>query len=128
MQGIFKYQGFHVKASFYALTLCIIFCTPRSFAVRPANEDSLKAVTALVSPFIYQQDSTVIVDQALLKAGLLYDVESQKIVWQKDMNKTYPIASLTKMMVALITVEDIHAGKVRWDDQVAWTRDVYYWV
>src|SRR5690348_7693610 len=101
MQGIFKYRGFQGKAFFCALGMCIFFCTPKSFAIRPANEDSLKAITTLVSPFVYQHDSTVIVDQALLKAGLLYDVESQKIVWQKDMNKTYPIASLTKMMVAL---------------------------
>jgi len=128
MHGNLKYQGFQVKAFFCALGLCIILCAPKSFALRPANEDSLKSVATLVSPFIYEHDSSVIVDQAQLKAGLLYDVQNQKIVWQKDMHKTYPIASLTKMMVALITVEDIHAGKVHWDDQVAWTRDVYYYV
>src|SRR5215203_4467451 len=127
MLGNPKYKGFQGKAFFCALGLCVVLCTPKSFAFRPVNEDSLKLATGLVSSFIYEHDSSVTVDQALLKAGLLYDVQNQKIVWQKDMNKTYPIASLTKMMVALITVEDIHAGKVRWDDQVAWTRDVYYW-
>jgi D-alanyl-D-alanine carboxypeptidase len=30
----------------------------------------------------------------------------------------YPIASLTKMMVALLTVEDIRAGRVDWSDEV----------
>ena len=128
MPGTLKYQGFQAKSFFCALAWCVIFCTTKSFAIRPANEDSLKSATTLVSPFIYAQDSSVIVDQLQLKAGLLYDVQNQKIVWQKEMNKPYPIASLTKMMVALITVEDIHAGKVRWDDQVAWTRDIYYYV
>ena len=53
-----------------------------------------------------------------IRAGLLYDAERGAIVWQKDMYYAYPIASLTKMMVALITVEDILVGKVDWSDEV----------
>ena len=105
-----------------------LFSAHDAFAFRRPNEDSLKAVTSLNSPIVYQPDTTIMVLENQLKAGLLYDVQNQKIVWQKDMNKSYPIASLTKMMVALLTVEDIHAGKVHWDDQVAWTRDIYYYV
>jgi D-alanyl-D-alanine carboxypeptidase len=40
------------------------------------------------------------------------------------MNNAFPIASLTKMMVALITVEDVRAGKHKWTDTVSWTRDI----
>lgn len=53
-----------------------------------------------------------------IRAGLLYDAERGAVVWQKDMYYAYPIASLTKMMVALIAVEDIKAGKVDWSDEV----------
>jgi D-alanyl-D-alanine carboxypeptidase len=53
-----------------------------------------------------------------IRAGLLYDAEQNKIVWEKDMYYAYPIASLTKMMVALLAVEDIRAGKVDWSDEV----------
>jgi D-alanyl-D-alanine carboxypeptidase (penicillin-binding protein 5/6) len=53
-----------------------------------------------------------------IRAGLLYDAERGAVVWQKDMYYAYPIASLTKMMVALLTVDDIRAGKRDWSDEV----------
>lgn len=57
-----------------------------------------------------------------LRAGLLYDLTNQTIVWQKDMNYAYPIASLTKMMVTLLAVEDIKAEKRDWSDEIIVTR------
>lgn len=57
-----------------------------------------------------------------LRAGLLYDISNNTIVWQKDMNYAYPIASLTKMMVALLAVEDIKAEKRDWSDEIVVTR------
>ena len=53
-----------------------------------------------------------------IRAGLLYDAERGVVVWEKNMYHAYPIASLTKMMVALLTVEDVRAGKVDWSDEV----------
>jgi len=53
-----------------------------------------------------------------IRAGLLYDTERGAVVWEKDMYYAYPIASLTKMMVALLAVEDIRAGKFDWSDEV----------
>jgi D-alanyl-D-alanine carboxypeptidase len=127
MPGTLHSKGFQAITIFFIASLCGISSAFNAYGFRPLNEDSARATT-LTTPFIYEPDSTVYVDPISLKAGLLYDVQNQKIVWQKDMHKTYPIASLTKMMVALLTVEDIHAGKVRWEDEVAWTRDVHYWV
>src|SRR5438105_608208 len=125
MPGTLHPKGFQASTFFSVVALCGMLSAFQAVAFKPpANEDSLKSTT-LVTPFTFEPDSNVFVDQTHLKAGLLYDVQNQKIVWQKDMNKTYPIASLTKMMVALLTVEDIHAGKVHWNDQVAWTRDVF---
>ncbi|CAN5509031.1 serine-type D-Ala-D-Ala carboxypeptidase DacF [soil metagenome] len=121
-------KGFHATTLFCIALLSGLFFAQKAAAMHPLNEDSIKAVATSNAPFLCQLDSTVFVDQNHLKAGLLYDVQNQKIVWQKDMNKSYAIASLTKMMVALLTVEAIHAGKVHWTDEVAWTRDVYYWV
>ena len=128
MPGTLRPKGFQASLIFCVALLCSALSAFNSMAIRPLNDDSVKLVTTLVPQFIYEPDTTVYVDQTHLKAGLLYDVQNQKIVWQKDMNRTYPIASLTKMMVALLTVEDIRAGKVHWTDEVAWTRDIYYWV
>jgi len=78
----------------------------------------------LNAPYSYYPDNSIRYDGTGIKAGLLYDVETKKIVWQKEMNKPLPIASLTKMMVALIAVEDVKAGLFRWDDDVSWVRDL----
>ena len=126
MSGTLHSKGFQAKLIFCAVMLCGSLSAFNALANSP-NEDSVKAIASLVPTFTYEPDTTIKVENSQLKAGLLYDVQNQRIVWEKDMNKTYPIASLTKMMVALLTVEDIRAGKVHWDDEVAWTRDVYYW-
>jgi serine-type D-Ala-D-Ala carboxypeptidase (penicillin-binding protein 5/6) len=83
-----------------------------------------QAAGVIIQPFNYEANSQVTVDEFAIRGGLLYDVEAKKIVWQKDMGMSYPIASLTKMMVALLTVEDINAGKFTWEDKVSWERVV----
>ena len=40
------------------------------------------------------------------------------VAWEKHMAHTYPIASLTKMMVVLLVAEDVWVGKVAWSDGV----------
>lgn len=70
------------------------------------------------SLFTVDVDTSIILNEKLVKGGLLYDMEQKKVVWEKNMYGTLPIASLTKMMVALLTVEDIRAGKITWTDQV----------
>jgi serine-type D-Ala-D-Ala carboxypeptidase (penicillin-binding protein 5/6) len=57
-------------------------------------------------------------DDGELRAGLLYDVKRDKIVWQKDMDGAWPIASLTKMMVGLLAIEDVEAGNVQMSDTI----------
>jgi D-alanyl-D-alanine carboxypeptidase len=78
----------------------------------------------LFTNFVYQPENSMQVNTRHFRAGLLYDVENKKIVWEKQMNSVYPIASLTKMMVALLTIEDIKAEKFKWTDNVQWTRQI----
>ena len=82
-----------------------------SFAVVPKEEIKINVQPALVS------------DQSAseLRAGLIYDATTNSVVWEKDMNYAYPIASLTKMMVALIAIEEIKAGKADWQDVISAT-------
>jgi D-alanyl-D-alanine carboxypeptidase len=39
-----------------------------------------------------------------LRSGLLFDVQSGRVLWDRDPNQRLPIASLTKMMTALVVV------------------------
>jgi D-alanyl-D-alanine carboxypeptidase len=48
----------------------------------------------------------------------LYDLFSETVVWEKNIHESYPIASLTKMMVGLLAVEDINAGRIAWNTMV----------
>jgi serine-type D-Ala-D-Ala carboxypeptidase (penicillin-binding protein 5/6) len=73
---------------------------------------------APVPSFVFDTIPGLVNRESDIRAGLLYDAERGAIIWQKDMYYAYPIASLTKMMVALLTVEDIRAGKVDWPDEV----------
>ena len=63
-------------------------------------------------------DSTLSYEPSLIKAGLIYDFSENRLVWEKNLEEEFPIASLTKMMVALITMEQIERGKIKLDDTV----------
>jgi D-alanyl-D-alanine carboxypeptidase len=77
------------------------------------NEQASLAPEEYVCP-----SAEIEVNDGIARAGLLYDMSSHKIVWEKNKNQAYPIASLTKMMVALLAMEDISEGKVNKETQV----------
>jgi D-alanyl-D-alanine carboxypeptidase (penicillin-binding protein 5/6) len=48
------------------------------------------------------------------RSGLLFDLDTGKILWRKDPEKILPIASVTKMMTALVVTDHVRQGaKVR---------------
>lgn len=94
-----------------------------AYAMEP-DDSTLQVVVPAQSPvFLVEPVFGMPVQEHEVKAGLLYDAANGKIVWQKNMNNVLPIASLTKMMVALLAVEDVKAGKFQWTDNVHWTRE-----
>jgi D-alanyl-D-alanine carboxypeptidase len=78
--------------------------------------------TAPASSFIVQPIPGLVTNEREIRAGLLYDVNRNVVVWEKDMHYAYPIASLTKMMVGLLAIEDIEAGKRSFNDTIKVTR------
>ena len=92
--------------------------------VKASNEPDTIAATNVNVPLAFALDtiSGLVSDADELRAGLLYDADRGKIVWQKDMNDAYPIASLTKMMVGLLAIEDVETGKVNLNDEVVVSR------
>lgn len=95
-------------------------------AFADGNEEGTdtSAKVALITPdaFAVKLDTNVQPNEKMVRAGLLYDMDQKKIVWEKKMDVAFPMASLTKMMVALITVEDIRSGKISWTDRVNVTK------
>lgn len=83
------------------------------------NPDKLSGLISL------KKEPALIVNESEVRAGMLFDVENKQVIWQKNMHNAYPIASLTKMMVALLAVEDVRKGIVTWEDKVQWTRIEY---
>ncbi len=106
--------------------ICITFFLCNSVLAESTVSDSASIINFYnpAGSFIYEPIPGVQANEREMKAGLLYDLENKKIVWQKEMNTSFPIASLTKMMVALLTVEDVRAGKINWEDNVQWTRQI----
>jgi D-alanyl-D-alanine carboxypeptidase len=85
-----------------------------------ASPDTLATSIALKKEFqlIPQYDLLSENSASEIRAGLIYDVTSNTIVWEKDMKYAYPIASLTKMMVAMLTIDEIKAGNIDWQDEI----------
>lgn len=60
--------------------------------------------------------------QLPLRSGLLFDVNTGRVLWQKDSGEPRPIASLTKMMTALLVATRAKAG-----DRVLITSDALHY-
>jgi D-alanyl-D-alanine carboxypeptidase (penicillin-binding protein 5/6) len=71
-------------------------------------------------------DSSLAYSPSLMKAGLVYDHTEHKVVWEKNMNTKFPVASLTKMMVALIAMEMSDEGIISLTDTVTVSKMATY--
>ena len=108
--------------------MAIAFATLASHAESPVSSDDsvlTPAFNTLDIASYVQPAAAIPVNEQEIRAGLLYDAVTKTVVWQKQANNAYPIASLTKMMVAFLTAEDVRSGKYDWNDEVTWQR-VYY--
>jgi D-alanyl-D-alanine carboxypeptidase (penicillin-binding protein 5/6) len=99
---------------FYLILVAGVLCLPTQILVHSSQD----AMVHNQSSVIVDAIAALAEREDEIRAGLLYDAERGVVVWEKHMYHAYPIASLTKMMVALLTVEDVRAGKVDWSDEV----------
>ena len=108
-------------------SVLIILCVALISNASPALTDTIgtRSVTSNIN-LNYITDPAVMipVQEHEVKAGLLYDIVNKKIVWQKNSTAVLPIASLTKMMVALLAIEDLRAGKFNWNDTLSWSHSI----
>src|SRR5262249_61247095 len=45
------------------------------------------------------------------RSGLLFDLDTGRVLWRRDPTRVLPIASLTKMMTALIVADRVPRGR-----------------
>lgn len=55
-----------------------------------------------------------------MKARSAYatDAESGQVLYEKNAQKTYPVASVTKILTLAVIEQDIHAHKLSWDQKI----------
>lgn len=114
-----------------AIFFLLLFSEPTALFgwSEPIPHDPPKIVEKVRKQFDYiniDLDSTLAYQPELIKAGLVYDFTENRLVWEKNLEQQFPIASLTKMMVALITMEQVRAGKVKMDDLVTISQNATY--
>ena len=51
-------------------------------------------------------------------SGILIEINSGKIIFEKEKDKEVSIASLTKMVAQIIILEEIEKGSIKWNDMV----------
>jgi len=57
-----------------------------------------------------------------VNAGILVDADTRRVLWSKNSKKPVQIASMTKMMTALLVNEDIRDGKISPEKQIKVTK------
>lgn len=112
------------------LVICAFFILFSSngcyaFPGNEINETSISIPVNFNPKIEYGVDTTfqnLVVNEDKMRGGLLFDATANKIVWHKDLHYAYPIASLTKMMVALLVVEDINNCRADWNDEISYVK------
>ena len=108
-----------VHQGFFLMTLLMVFSFFQGSAAS-GRTDTLPPIK--ISNFNFDKVDGLISNEREIRAGLLYDVERNKILWEKEMDSPAPIASLTKMMVCLLAIEDLNSGSICLDDRITVTR------
>ena len=76
----------------------------------------LGLLLVLVCPFsVFALDSDPIGNA---KSGILIEANTGKIIFEKNKNEKVAIASMTKMVAQIIILEQVEAGKIKWNDIV----------
>jgi D-alanyl-D-alanine carboxypeptidase (penicillin-binding protein 5/6) len=89
--------------------------TPAAAAQVAAPAAAAAAATALGAPGATQlalADANAVGPpfKAKPRAGILFDIDTGRVLWQRDATSVLPIASLTKMMTALLVVRNAPAA------------------
>jgi D-alanyl-D-alanine carboxypeptidase (penicillin-binding protein 5/6) len=111
-------------AVFYVLTGYVIFYSKEEIsqplsakALDATDSDSIQDIQAYIHPpnetSNYPiRDADIPAPQITAKSAIVYDLASAKILFEKEPNNRLPIASLTKIMSAVIVIENLRLDDV----------------
>lgn len=51
-------------------------------------------------------------------SAMLLEAETGTVIFEKDADEKRPVASVTKLMTLLICLEELEAGRLKWEDQI----------
>lgn len=75
----------------------------------------LLVLVLLFIPLPVTADNTLHISS---NAALVVEFDTGKILYAQDAEKRLPIASLTKILTVYLTLKEIKAGRLHWQDQV----------
>ncbi|OFI48020.1 hypothetical protein BG262_00530 [Floricoccus penangensis] len=90
----------------------------------------MKKLIFLLSVFIGMMPIVVNADNTKnynldAKAGIAIDINSGKILYEKNSKQKLPVASVTKILSMYIVLEEINSGKLKWEDEVVISKNAY---
>ncbi len=101
--------------------------TPAVGQPKPSSTEFRIKHPSTGKPLSYQKaitgDIAGIPETKNAKAGILVDLDSREVLWSKKSKAPAPIASMTKMMTALLTFEDIENFKITLDTEIQGTSE-----
>ncbi|MBQ8150416.1 MAG: serine hydrolase, partial [Clostridia bacterium] len=51
-------------------------------------------------------------------SAMLLEAETGTIIFEKNADEQRPVASVTKLMTLLLCLEELEAGRLKWEDQI----------
>lgn len=76
------------------------------------------ALLLFLFPSIVNADSDIVADDSRVKSYLIGDFDNESILYEKNSDEPRPIASMSKIMTYLLTMEDIDSGNISMETKV----------
>lgn len=103
-----------------ALSACLLGVTslqPASAASSPVGLTTTTPRGNSLDPGEGLQDATSgLAENA--RSAIIMDAATGSILFEKDADKRFPMASITKIMTLLLVMEALHDGRLKWADEV----------
>ncbi|SDK29137.1 D-alanyl-D-alanine carboxypeptidase family protein [Sediminibacillus albus] len=101
------------------LLLIAGFITLSLHGGQPENQEE-QSETIIYQDSSFQVDEEVLLSNLNLEAesALLINADNQQLLYEKNINRSLPVASMSKMMTEYLVLEAINNGNLTWEQQI----------